>query len=289
MSKKRILQEKLSIRHHKEQNTFFKKSKNNNGDSQELEVDTSPHDTSSSEHVDIFEAAKAGNIELVSILLTEMHDINQLGGVRNLSLLHYAIFSNNLNLVELILKQPKIDIEICNYKDPGTPLYLAATRKEPNVEIIKKLSEMGASTLAKNQYQKNILHSMTSDNVEVLELILKHSVGQEQDLINATTSRNWTPLHAAISSNHPKIIKFLLENKAKITADHIYLAGYNGNVTALELLAKKEHIALEKINYKTLIGKIEEGFDLNQHKDNSMLEYDLSLLGLQEDHKDSDI
>eukprot|EP01091_Cochliopodium_minus_P004409 TRINITY_DN14303_c0_g1_i1.p1 TRINITY_DN14303_c0_g1~~TRINITY_DN14303_c0_g1_i1.p1 ORF type:complete len:286 (-),score=31.18 TRINITY_DN14303_c0_g1_i1:255-1112(-) len=249
-----------------------------------FQVDT-PGDKSSREQIDIFQVAKEGNYEVFRSLLPRVKDINELGGGRNWSLLHYAILSNNTNLVELLLEVPEIDIEVCHCKNPGTPLYLATTRHQPNVSIIQKLLEKGASPLARDNYQKNILHSMSSDSPEIAQMIIKHRLAQDQDLVNAKI-KNWTPLHSAICRDHPKMIKFLLENKANVNVDHIYTTGYKGNVFALEMLAKEEHLDLKTVNYTTFIKTTEEGFNFYQHKDHSMLRYDFSSLGFQNNEQE---
>jgi len=110
----------------------------------------------------LFSASKQGRAEDLPEILATNVDVNLTDQLGNTPL-HYATSANHVHVVEILLSNPKININAQNnYKD--TPLHKAAVRGA--VGTIKLLVSAGANLEIKNQ-----------DNQRAKDLAKSHEIG----------------------------------------------------------------------------------------------------------------
>jgi len=110
----------------------------------------------------LFSASKQGRAEDIPEILATNVDVNLTDQLGNTPL-HYAASANHANVVEILISNPKININAQNsYKD--TPLHKAAVRGA--IGSIKLLVSAGANLEIKNQ-----------DNQRPKDLSKSHEIG----------------------------------------------------------------------------------------------------------------
>ncbi|XP_065346694.1 uncharacterized protein LOC135943955 [Cloeon dipterum] len=143
------------------------------------------------------------------------------------SILHYAMLSNQLDLVKRLIDRGS---NVCLRDQNGdTPLHIAARFKK-NSEIVKILLEKGAKINEQNNHKWRALHFAAKFNPtsEILQMLIKN--GADVHLKDKDGS---SALHLASGFNtNPDIVKNLLKKGAKVNEQD------NDKWTALHFAAK---------------------------------------------------
>jgi len=131
------------------------------------------------------------------------------------SLLHKAVLSSNLDLVQFLLgctsPEGELLLDINAVSDEGfTPLHQAALHGHN--KIIKLLLANGASVSCVSRQKATPLHlACTKDHVRAAELLLEKGA-----FVDAQDRSQRTPLHYACLFGHAKIISLLVKFNADI-------------------------------------------------------------------------
>lgn len=152
--------------------------------------------------------AKDGNIVDVREAIINGADINTQDTDGNTAL-HLAIKGKHISLLIELLKKERINIEIRNNKGL-TPLFCAVQDDLP--EIVKALLSANANMNLRSISQSNctpLIYASAHCSEEVVEILLKHSLLNATDIINATGDSG-TALHLAAYYGREKVIKLLL-------------------------------------------------------------------------------
>ncbi|CAC21249.1 11L protein [Yaba-like disease virus] len=141
----------------------------------------------------------------VKYLLDHGYDINQKAN-NSLTPLHYAVLTNNVEIVKLLLSKG-VNVNATD-RYGCSPLYYYIMTKKENYEIIKLLLDNGADVNAVSSIQENVLHAFTEygcKNTDVLKTIIKKTYN-----INSKNKWGKTPLNFAVEKDNMNIIKILL-------------------------------------------------------------------------------
>jgi len=127
------------------------------------------------------------------------------------SLLHKAVLSSNLDLVQFLLEECGFLLDINASSDEGfTPLHQAALHGHN--KIIKALLAIGASVSCVSRQKATPLHlACTKNHERAAELLLEKGA-----FVDAQDRSQRTPLHYACLFGHAKIIRLLIKNNADI-------------------------------------------------------------------------
>ncbi|KAG6843524.1 hypothetical protein H0H87_003490, partial [Tephrocybe sp. NHM501043] len=231
-------------------------------------------------------ATQEGHLEMVEYLLEKGSSIDAASKARVCAMqgtahgvclgkyvgtpLHTASSGGNLKVVKHLLENGASVNATAKYV--GTPLHAAATGG--NLKVVKYLLEIGASVDAAAKYVGTPLHAAASGgNLKVVKHLLENgasmdAAGKDHSLKQAMTviadggclaKYIGTPLHAAASSGHLKVVKHLLEKGASVditgknhilghikntTADDTCLARYIG--TPLHAAVSSGHLKVVK-------------------------------------------
>ncbi|WP_333023964.1 ankyrin repeat domain-containing protein [Wolbachia endosymbiont of Pentidionis agamae] len=170
-------------------------------------------------------AAKNNNFKIVKFLLDKGSELNASGFFLIISPLHYAArnFPSSstpeyLEIIELLLKKGA-DI---NAKNEGGNTSIYEAIKSNNFKIMERLFNKGAKIDLNNNSNQTLLHiaasnsfysyDTTNSGVKIMEFLLKHNLD-----INIKDEGGNTPMHYAIRSRNPRMIKILYDNNANIT------------------------------------------------------------------------
>ena len=126
--------------------------------------------------------------------------------------LHYAAISGNMEIVEMLLRSNKVDIETQNFEGER-PVHLAAGCG--NMEVVELLLRRGARPSSGGHRGNTILHSAAEKcRFEVIQKLLRLGYG-----VNAENDHGETPLHlAATNTEGMKCVKLLLKSGARVSA-----------------------------------------------------------------------
>lgn len=140
-------------------------------------------------------------------LASERHDYR--------SVLHYAVLSSNMRIVNLLLEHGAKVVFPANYKKP-TPLDFAILRGNPT--MVKFLLDIGADVNATSPLIGSPLHIVCSDNIpnrlEILEILLEHYADPNIFTVSDTAPELKPPLGEYIAANQspdPDVIHMLLK------------------------------------------------------------------------------
>jgi ankyrin repeat protein/Mg2+ and Co2+ transporter CorA len=142
--------------------------------------------------------------DVVRVLLVEGFDG---GGVDELGRtpLHWACATGNLNMAEMLLSRPDVEIDAVELRG------------------------------------KTALHVATAhDRVDIVLLLLRHGAD-----VNATSDGGWTPLHNACDKGDEAILRILLAHKASVNAQllngvtGLHLAAQGGHREVVECLLER--------------------------------------------------
>ena len=176
-----------------------------------------------------YAAYRQQKIDMVKYLVEEKKlDINEKDGW-GYTPLHYAVESNNENLVKYLLKHGA---------DINALLHWAAAN---NVEkLVKYLVEHGADINKEDVRGKTPLYlAVEYNNKNLMKYLVEHGAD-----INKEDEDWWTPLMSAINSGNENIVKYLVENKADINKQNksgitpLYWAVYINNESIVKYLVE---------------------------------------------------
>lgn len=140
--------------------------------------------------------------------------------------LHYAVLSNNVDMVRILLKvKPDLEIkntfhqtplmltcEVCSTKNPYyqiivTPQDDDKTRKQKCFEIVQLLVEAGANIHTKDKNETTpIIKATLKENEFIVQYLLGHSDIYQKD------NKNGTVTAYAMECNNQNLIKIIIEN-----------------------------------------------------------------------------
>jgi len=153
-------------------------------------------------HTALYAEAMRGNVPMLELLLA-------LGASPNAcdedgcTPLHDATLSENLDVMEILLKAPDIDIEAKETTMGCSPLHVTAS--ESKFFAAKMLLESGADVESTNYEMETPLHSATLlGNVHMMKLLMEHGAQLE-----CTNKAGCTLLHHA-ALNNPQGLELLL-------------------------------------------------------------------------------
>ncbi|CAF3449980.1 unnamed protein product [Rotaria sp. Silwood1] len=180
---------------------------------------------------------------------TYLNDIITATDAENNTLLHLAVASANVQIVELLLS--KNAEPSAKRKDGQTPIHLCA--KTDSVEILEKLIQAGGVINDLDNQQETILHKAALHN---RENVLRYSLKQtKKDLVLTKNSDGITALLLAANSGHAACVALLLKSGADMFNDRdkrerspVYLASMRNHIQTLEILLQhaRELDGLEK-------------------------------------------
>ncbi|MFC1781368.1 ankyrin repeat domain-containing protein [Planctomycetota bacterium] len=183
-------------------------------------------------------AVNAGQTEVAEFLINNNADFNVKYGRQNLSLLHGAVQSDSVKLVELLIDKG-VDVNVKNQAE-ATPIFNAASTG--NLQVVELLVSKGADVNTKNRIGQTPLHlACQRGNKEVVEFLIDKGAD-----VNAkpevTALARMTPLYNAVMSGNKDIVELLISNGADITIEIINLAERRGQTEIIELLQKQMQI-----------------------------------------------
>jgi ankyrin repeat protein len=159
-------------------------------------------------------AAEKNFTSIVRILVKKGANI-KITDNQGFSLLHKAVLSSNLDLVQYLLsctnEEGELSLDINAVSEEGfTPLHQAALHGSN--KIIKLLLANGASVESISRQKATPLHlAATKDHVRAVELLLENGA-----FVDAQDRSQRTPLHYACLFGHAKTIQLLIHYKANV-------------------------------------------------------------------------
>ncbi|KAL3282756.1 hypothetical protein HHI36_005923 [Cryptolaemus montrouzieri] len=184
-----------------------------------------------------------------------------------MNVLHYAVNSNNLEMVEYLLKVYKeLNVNQCD-SNLASPLHMAV--KNGNVEMVKFLLDHGAFVNCRNRDEQTALHIACQNgssslihillefksDIHVLDhegrnpLILSVINNSEDSLrillekgarINFEDDFGFTALRRAVWMNNTNLTRILIEHGARVFESHclLHLAARNNNLEIIQALGR---------------------------------------------------
>ncbi|AZL16091.1 ankyrin repeat domain-containing protein [Rickettsiales endosymbiont of Stachyamoeba lipophora] len=129
-------------------------------------------------------------------------DLEDLGGI---TLLHYAVGKQSIDIIEFLLSKNKIDINKQKETYDRETALMIATRFK-NKKIMELLLAKGAKVNIKDKYGDTALYcAVSKDFIYGAKLLLEHKA-------DMTISNNWnmTSIHKAVISNNKEMLEVLL-------------------------------------------------------------------------------
>lgn len=191
-------------------------------------------------------ARHSQGMEQVLLLMSYGADVNAMTDARNdyRTVLHYAVLSGNIILVNLLLKQgAKVD-KVAPFPEPDrpSPLDLAILRGDP--ALVRILLEAGANVRRCSPIIGSPLHVACADNiphrVEIMKMLLSYGSDPNQRVQDETSSAILRPplaeLLASNENTNFEELRLLLRYGARVVMktqfrDPDGLLNYLGNVS----------------------------------------------------------
>jgi ankyrin repeat protein len=167
--------------------------------------------------------------DLVELLVQHGADVNARGGPSNMTVLHYAIYGGDKEVIELLLDHgAQVNPPLVSGRLPFryiAPLHLAAYYGE--LAICELLIDHGAEVNARapsetaswghGELQTPLHYSVDSGNPRLVEMLINRGAD-----INAVDSMGWTPLHLAARGKEQSVVEVLLSHGAQVDARDKY-------------------------------------------------------------------
>ena len=146
--------------------------------------------------------------------LPKCTNVNLNQGELGRTLLHYAAIGGHVEIVKLLLEDPRVDVRAVD-KTGCSALHHAAVKG--HVEVVKLfLEDHRVDVRAVDEDGWSALHdAATEGHVEMVKLLLEDPRADA----NAKTNDGNTPLHLAASKNHHKVVRLLLDSARLSTAN----------------------------------------------------------------------
>jgi ankyrin repeat protein len=199
--------------------------------------------------IDPFWAIEIGFINLLEEWIDKNRlCINNIRHRNGFSLLEYAIFWNNENIVKLLIDKGAIVIN--NDSDIVSPLHLACSNYA-SFKIVKLLLEKGTPP-SDFVLQISLYHAVKRRNIKLVKLLLSYGAK-----VNHIDFWGQTPLHLSVYEGDIEMIKLLLEKGANVN-----FCDYKQNKTPLHLICSSTLLSKEK---RIIIAKllVEKGANIN--------------------------
>lgn len=186
-------------------------------------------------------------MESALLLLSYGADVNAMTSERHdhRTVLHYAVLSGNMQMVNLLLKQGARVNFSPDYRKP-TPLDFAILKGNP--DLVKMLIDVGANVNAHSPIIGSPLHIACTDSVdnrlEILTMLLDHGANPNQYTVSDTGPMLKPPLGEYISFNvkpELKVVELLLKYGATVVLKSQY-HDPRGILKSLPRLAQCRHV-----------------------------------------------
>ncbi|KAI8794661.1 ankyrin repeat protein [Biomphalaria glabrata] len=206
------------------------------------------------DYTPLIAAARKGQLETVSLLLTNGAEVNRVNRKNQCALL-FACRFNHPAIVKLLLDH-KADVNCCNPQDELTALLTAV--KNSHFEIVNILLDHEADVTYTTKNGINVLMiAARHASIEVMQLLLKHC---PKSILNEKDCNGCTALSHAVYHNQKDNMLILLNSKVDVNIED------NIGQTALMLA-----LGLSKLDMADLL--LRNGADLNHtdYEGNSIL------------------
>ncbi|ORX76248.1 ankyrin, partial [Anaeromyces robustus] len=190
----------------------------------------------------------------VKIFLDYGDDLNLLDNFNNTPL-HYACTYNMIDVANILLQNPKIDVDIKCCQSRITPFLCAAYNK--NIEMMELLLEYGANINACDINGSSALFNLCKDeNKNIFQFLLNHNIN-----VKIQDKSGMTILHSIAIANQKELMQLILDYDPSIvdyqdiygkTALH-YAAMNNYRDIIILLLKNKASVKIkDKKNYTAI-------------------------------------
>ncbi|THX24835.1 purine and uridine phosphorylase [Aureobasidium pullulans] len=211
----------------------------------------------------LYQASRAGHIEVVRTLIASGANVNiNCGMLGNALMAAIDSASDHADLVQVLIDA---GAEFSRTVQTRSPLQLASTRG--NTRIVQVLINKGVHIDIIGYFGTALKLAAEYGRERIVELLLSHGADVELRQIHVYTDRSdWTPLHAAVSGKHIKIVELLLERGANLNGTKrlrplVAAAMRNDQAVAKILLDNGADInATEDFEWSTLIVAIVNGY-----------------------------
>ncbi|XP_048251522.1 serine/threonine-protein phosphatase 6 regulatory ankyrin repeat subunit A-like [Haliotis rufescens] len=183
-------------------------------------------------------AAERGDADMFS-LMSKGCDLSVKDDKQS-SILHFACIGGNVDIVESIVAQNKVDFNGRN-RSQETPVMLAALTGHK--AVFDLLVSKGCDLTVKDLCGDNILHkACDGGNVEVVEYIVSHNIVD----INSTGDDRRTPVMYAVSKGHKAVFDLLVSKGCDLTVkdkygdNMLHKACDGGNVEVVEYIVSHD-------------------------------------------------
>jgi len=182
-------------------------------------------------------AAKGGCLEVVKLLLedprVDVRAVDEEGG----SVLHHAAFEGHVEVVKLLLGDPRVDVRAVD-KNGCSALQHAASKG--HVEVVKLLLwDPRVDVRALSKEGCSALHYAAFEgHGEVVKLLL----GDPRVEVRAVDEEGWSALHYAASGGHVEVVKLLMGDP-RVDARAISKKGFS----AMHYAAAEGHVEVVKL------------------------------------------
>ena len=154
----------------------------------------------------IFDAVYYNYDDKVKQLIKDGADVNTIAPYTDISILHQACESGNINIVKMLINHPDININILQtyQKKYPTPIFKAVS--SCHINIVKLLLEHGADIDIKNDDGETVLHLAVKQNsIKLTTLLISNRVH-----VTAKCNDGYSALDHAAWNNNSDIISILL-------------------------------------------------------------------------------
>jgi len=189
-----------------------------------------------SAEIDIFEAAKNGNVKQIEKLLLKGVNVNILND-ENKSLMDIAIETRNFEIIRLLVNAGADQRAVYRYeKHPGMShwfeyyTYFTWAVEDGDIELVKFFIELGANIneVASFQFGETpILTAIRNGDIEIVELLINEGANLEvfcTYTIEGENRGNESALSHAFRADNQDIIDLILNQNQAITADDLVRA-----------------------------------------------------------------